>query len=51
MNYYLDDKKVTPEQLKEKFEEIPWSYDCARVIKICKITSKSIYFKTVDYKI
>lgn len=50
MNYYLDDKKVTPEQLKEKFEEIPWSYDCARVIKICKITSKSIYFETMNYK-
>ncbi len=51
MNYYLDDKKVTPEQLKEKFEKIPWSYNWARVIKICKITSKSIYFKTVDYRI
>ena len=30
MNYYLDGKKVTPEQLKKEFKEIPWSYDYAR---------------------
>lgn len=51
MNYYLDGDKITTEQLKAEFEKIKWNYNWATVIRICKITNKSIYFTKQEFKL